>query len=34
MSLLSIEISILEIFLLIQYLMAFGIIFFERRNPN
>lgn len=34
MIVLSIEISILEIFLLIQYLMAFGIIFFERRNPN
>jgi cardiolipin synthase len=33
-SLLSIEISILEIFLLIQYIMAFGIIFFERRNPT
>ncbi len=34
MIVLSIEISILEIFLLIQYLMAFGIIFFECRNPN
>jgi len=34
MPLLSIEIPILEFFLLIQYLMAFGIIFFERRNPT
>jgi cardiolipin synthase len=30
----SFGIGIVEIFLIIQYLLALGIIFFERRNPN
>lgn len=34
MFLVLIGISILEFFLFIQYIMAFGIIFFERRNPT